>query len=85
MWEISGEDGKRFGSAKRASQDVAGDMVLQFESLQPDVVRWSAFSGSISDAHASLPELGEEIQIWRDGVRVFVGVVTALPLSLIHI
>lgn len=82
MWEIQGETGKQFGDARRAASEVAADVSLRFESLQPDRVSWSV-SGQLSDlSDLAIPEVGEELQIYREGVRKFRGIVTQAPATI---
>lgn len=82
MWEIQGETGKQFGDTRRAASEVAADVSLRFESLQPDRVSWSV-SGQLSDlSDLAIPEVGEELQIYREGVRKFRGIVTQAPATI---
>jgi hypothetical protein len=81
-WEISGEAGKKFGADRRASSEVASDVILRYEALQPDRVSWSV-SGALSDlSDLALPELGEEVSLWRAGVRKFRGICTGVPATI---
>lgn len=82
MWEISGEEGKRFGPDRRLASEVSRDVLLSFESLQPDRASWSV-SGKLADlSDLALPELGEELVFWRNGARRFRGVVTSVPVQI---
>ena len=55
---------------------------MRFESLQPDRVSWSV-SGQLSDlSDLAIPEVGEELQIYREGVRKFRGIVTQAPATI---
>jgi hypothetical protein len=82
MWEIQGESGKALGATLRDTDTVAANMVLRLESLQPDRLTWSVTGQEADLSDLTLPELGEEVQLWRDSVRQFRGIVSALPVTV---
>lgn len=81
-WEIQGERGKRFGDDLRLASRVSADVNLQYESLQPDRVSWSVTGKFSTLSDLAIPEVGEELQIYRDGVRKFRGIVTQAPVTV---
>ena len=79
---IKGEATKAMDATVRNVSDVATGLSIRYESLQPDLATWSVF-GQLADlSDLILPELGQEVSIFKDATRIFLGVVTARPATL---
>jgi hypothetical protein len=81
-WTIKGEATKALDATERNVSDIATNLSIRYESLQADIVTWSVV-GQLADlSDLVIPELGQEVSVWKDSVRQFVGVVTATPATV---
>ena len=80
-WTIKGEAGKTLDDTVRTVASLAVDSaVLDFRSLTDDILSLAVVTDDITTA--LLPELGQSVTIYRDGVQFFVGTVTSNPVSI---
>ena len=82
MWTIEGEENKALGLGERPTPEVAQNMVITYESLQPDVLSWTVTGQRPDLADLTLPELGERLILRRAGEGRFSGIVTAIPVMV---
>jgi hypothetical protein len=81
-WTIKGEATKALDATERNVSDISTNLSIRYESLQADVLTWSVV-GQLADlSDLVIPELGQEVSVWKDSVRQFVGVVTATPATV---
>lgn len=74
-WTIAGETGKAFNATARSFSAAAIDSAkLDFKSLEPDTLTFTITPQSLTSA--TIPELRQEMILYRDGVQFFVGHVT---------
>ena len=74
-WTIAGETGKAFNATARSFSTAAIDSArLDFKSLEPDTLTFTITPESLTSA--TIPELRQEMILYRDGVQFFVGHVT---------
>ena len=74
-WTIAGETGKAFNATARSLSTAAIDSArLDFKSLEPDTLTFTITPQSLTSA--TIPELRQEMILYRDGVQYFVGHVT---------
>jgi hypothetical protein len=74
-WTIAGETGKAFNATARSLSTAAIDSAkLDFKSLEPDTLTFTITPESLTSA--TIPELRQEMILYRDGVQFFVGHVT---------
>ena len=74
-WTIAGETGKAFNATARSLQSAYIDSAkLDFRSLEPDTLTFTITPESLTSA--TIPELRQEMILYRDGVQFFVGHVT---------
>lgn len=74
-WTISGEAGKAFNATIRSLESAAIDSArLDFKSLDADTLTFTITPQSLTSA--TIPELRQEMILYRDGVQFFVGHVT---------
>ena len=81
-WTIKGEAGKALDATVREVSEVASNLSIRYESLQADVATWSVVGQLATLSDLALPELAQEVSIFRDGTRVFLGYVTARPATV---
>ena len=74
-WTIAGETGKAFNATARSLSTAAIDSAkLDFKSLESDTLTFTITPESLTSA--TIPELRQEMILYRDGVQFFVGHVT---------
>ena len=74
-WTIAGQTGKPFNATARSFSTAAIDSAkLEFKSLEPDTLTFTITPKSLTSA--TIPELRQEMILYRDGVQFFVGHVT---------
>ena len=74
-WTIAGETGKAFNATARSFSTAAIDSArVDFKSLEPDTLTFTITPQSLTSA--TIPELRQEMILYRDGVQYFVGHVT---------
>jgi hypothetical protein len=74
-WTIAGQTGKPFNATARSFSTAAIDSAkLDFKSLEPDTLTFTITPESLTSA--TIPELRQEMILYRDGVQFFVGHVT---------
>ena len=74
-WTIKGESGKEFNATIRSLESAAIDSAkLNFKSLDSDTLTFTITPQSITSA--TIPELRQEMTLYRDGAQFFVGHVT---------
>lgn len=80
-WTIKGEAGKALDDTVRTVASLGVDSaVIDFRSLTDDILSLAVVTQDITTA--LLPELGQSVTIYRDGVQFFVGTVTSNPVSI---
>lgn len=80
-WTIKGEAGKALDDTVRTVASLAVDSaVVDFRSLTDDILSLAVVTDDITTA--LLPELGQSVTIYRDGVQFFVGTVTSNPVTI---
>jgi len=74
-WTIKGESGKAFNATIRSLESAAIDSAkLNFKSLDSDTLTFTITPQSLTSA--TIPELRQEMTLYRDGAQFFVGHVT---------
>jgi len=74
-WTIKGESGKTFNATVRSLADAKIDgAVLNFRNLEVDTLEFSITPEDLLTA--TIPENGQSITLYRDGVQFFLGNVT---------
>jgi hypothetical protein len=74
-WTIAGQTGKVFNATARSFSTAAIDSAkLDFKSLEPDTLTFTITPELLTSA--TIPELRQEMILYRDGVQFFVGHVT---------
>jgi hypothetical protein len=74
-WTIKGESGKTFNATVRSLADAKIDgAVLNFRNLEADTLEFSITPEDLLTA--TIPENGQSITLYRDGVQFFLGNVT---------
>ena len=74
-WTIAGQTGKAFNATARSFSTAAIDSArVDFKSLEPDTLTFTITPQSLTSA--TIPELRQEMILYRDGVQFFVGHVT---------
>jgi len=74
-WTIAGETGKAFNATQRTLAAAQIDSArLDFKSLEPDTLTFTITPESLTSA--KIPDLRQEMILYRDGVRFFSGNVT---------
>jgi hypothetical protein len=74
-WTIAGQTGKTFNATARTLEAAKIDSAkLDFRSLEPDTLTFTITPESLSTA--TIPDLRQEMTLYRDGVRYFKGHVT---------
>jgi hypothetical protein len=76
---IKGEEGKAFGASELAFSEVAASGRLSFRSQAPDDLSFVIEPKLITASGSKIPEVGQRIELFIDGVRHFCGVVTRIP------
>ena len=76
-WVITGQAGKAVDETEHSLEQLQAEgAVVSFNSLAPDTMRWFVWMKDVSEAAELVPELGQWITLWRNGVRYFTGIVT---------
>lgn len=79
-WKIKGESGKRLGDEVVTPANLRIDNIsISLSSLNVDTAKFSQVYDGFNDVDS--PELGQIIEIYRDGARVFRGHVTNTPVK----
>lgn len=74
-WTIAGETGKAFNATARSLESAGIDSArLEFKSLDADTLTFTIAPQSLTSA--TIPELRQEMILYRNGVQFFVGHVT---------
>ena len=72
FWELSGESGKALGTDKVSLESLGiPDGNLRMGSLEIDRLSFSQVFDTVADV--SGPEMGQIVELWRDGLRFFKG------------
>ncbi len=81
-WSIVGEAGKAVDATPRAPAALqAQGALVSFDSLAADTMTWTAWLRSKGQAVTLVPELGQAITLYRNGVRYFTGTVTGRRIT----
>ncbi len=81
VWTIAGEAGKAVDATPRSLPSLSADgCEIDFQSLDSDVMRWNIPLES-KDNTAMVPDQGQRITLFRDGVRYFTGIVTVRRIT----
>lgn len=73
-WTIKGEAGKAFNATARSFETLrVQGATLKFQSLADDSLVWTAVCDYATGAGTVVPEEGQVIELFRDGVRKFRG------------
>lgn len=76
-WGITGQAGKAVDETEHSLEQLQAEgAVVSFNSLAPDTMRWFVWIKDVSEAAVLVPELGQWITLWRNGLRYFTGIVT---------
>jgi hypothetical protein len=80
-WTIKGESGKAFDATVRSLEAAEIEAAtLDFRSLSDDVLSFVIVPEDVTAA--TIPELAQEMTLYRDGVQFFHGNVTGRPITL---
>ena len=80
-WTIKGESGKAFDATVRSLEAAEIEAAtLDFRSLSDDVLSFVIAPEDVTAA--TIPELAQEMTLYRDGVQFFHGNVTGRPITL---
>ncbi len=83
MWTIKGEAGKTLEATARTLEELAiSSAFLEFQSLAGDSVRWTAETLDATGEGTIVPDAGQIVEVWRDGVRKFRGHVTGIRAGM---
>jgi hypothetical protein len=81
VWTIKGESGKAFDATVRSLEAAEIEAAtLDFRSLSDDVLSFIIAPEDVTAA--IIPDLAQEITLYRDGVQFFHGNVTGRPITL---
>lgn len=82
-WQIKGEAGKNLDATPRRVPDlrIAG-VTLKFSSLAGDQLTWTASTDNATGAGTIVPDAGQVVELWHDGVRKFRGHATSPRIGL---
>ncbi len=76
-WGITGQAGKAVDETEHSLEQLQAEgAIVSFNSLAPDTMRWFVWMKDVSEAAVLVPELGQWITLWRNGLRYFTGIVT---------
>jgi hypothetical protein len=80
-WTIKGESGKAFDATVRSLEAAEIEAAtLDFRSLSDDVLSFVIVPEDVTAA--TIPDLAQEMTLYRDGVQFFHGNVTGRPITL---
>ena len=90
MWTIKGQSGLRpdgqpwtLDAIARTLEELAiTSAYLDFQSLAGDSVRWTAATLDATGAGTIVPDAGQIVELWKDGVRKFRGHVTGIRAGM---
>jgi hypothetical protein len=81
VWTIKGESGKAFDATVRSLEAAEIEAAtLDFRSLSDDVLSFVIAPEDVTTA--TIPDLAQEMTLYRDGVQFFHGNVTGRPITL---
>ncbi len=73
-WTIKGEAGKAMDATLRSPETLRmSSGVLEFQSLAADTFKWTAITDNATGAGPIIPEVGQKVSLYKDGVRKFYG------------
>lgn len=76
VWTIAGEIGKALDATPRTLPELQAEGAeVNFTSLESDTLSWDVWMSSVTDP-VLLPELGQQLTLFRNGARYFTGTVT---------
>lgn len=76
-WYLKGETGKTLDATLRELSSLRIDScALRFQSLADDTLTWSAATENATGAGTIIPDVGQVVELWKDGARKFRGHVT---------
>jgi len=74
VWTITGEVDKALNVTSRTLAQLGiSEATLTFRTLAPDTLTWKAETSDAAGTGTILPEIGQIVQLWLDGVRKFRG------------
>lgn len=77
IWTIKGQAGKAIDETERTLAQIhASGMGIDFRSLYDDELTWNAWLRSTDEIGALVPDYGQRVSIYKNGVRFFTGHVT---------
>lgn len=79
-WTISGNVGSAWQTLTSLANRRVQNARLTFRSLEADTLEMTVSTDDITTA--TLPAIGDELVLWRDGVRFFRGTVVDLPITI---
>lgn len=85
-WYIKGETGKTLDATLRTFESLnLSSVVLRFQSMASDTLCWTAPTENATAAGTIVPDLGQVVELWKDGVRKFKGHAVAPRIGMQHI
>lgn len=77
VWTIKGEAGKAVDETERTLPELQAEGAqAEFRALDSDRLTWTVWLGNVTEGAARIPDLGQKITLYRNGVRYFAGNVT---------
>lgn len=82
-WRIKGQAGKAVDNSLHTLESLQAEGAeVEFRTLDSDTLSWTANLRSMVEASAKVPELGQQITLFRNNVRYFTGTVTKRRLKV---
>ena len=82
MWTITGQTSKAMDATSRTLAAIgAQNPKVAFRSLAADTLTWTVLLAGFAPAAEIIPELGQEVALYRSGTRFFCGHVSAVKQS----
>jgi hypothetical protein len=77
IWSLTGEAGKKMDNTPRSFETlVASGMKLSFKNLATDTLTWTQHLATLASTAEIIPELGQVVELYRNGIKFFRGHVT---------
>lgn len=74
MWTITGQAGKALDATSRTLAEIGAlNPKVTFRSLAADSMTWGVMLAGLAPGAELIPEIGQEMALYRSGVRVFCG------------
>lgn len=78
FWQLQGETGKALDETLRNFGTVGSRPRVNFPSLSTGSLSWSKMLEDLTGTGAIIPDLNQQVTLWRDGAKFFQGQVTGV-------